>query len=430
MILVLLLLLANVTNSVANNGKTASRTPARSRFFNNYRSTGSGSSLTSSPMSSSYASSSSPAASSLYSPSSPMKRKQSSSNYPPQVSSPLRSSSFDYDRGLNGLGIANHRLSSGDSSSPRGKMRKTQKHWSELFTSSSGSESSTYSTGSRKRAKRQSENQNDIISRMKPISYNTEKKRMTAPTENLKSALPDLREINPSFVKLQKKFACESSNGCKFSRSNNGPLKNSILVTPGKQIFLISDVVLGAGKFGITKLAQNAKTGDWVVLKVSPLPLGAKETKARRETFDTEKMVLSKLDGRLVDSMEINNKGYIITPFIEGLPVTKLPWNAKNPDGTYIMKEAAIQKIKDNVILEAKALQEKGFVHGDLHADNILANLKTGKVNLIDFGIVHKKNLVSNFAMMERSTTLPFDIALQKRKLNKDVNLDSMFERD
>ena len=289
----------------------------------------------------------------------------------------------------------------------------------------------------------------DVIADMKPLIYNFGKPRSSDQGVPNLNMMKDLRQANPEFKLLRKLYRCNVGGvGCKISRKDDpdGRIKNSILITSQGDYYFLSDVILGSGKFGITKLAQNAKSGEWVVVKSAPLASETsnfQENLIRRKSFDSEKEVLAKLEDparpdrtRLIDSIErysdrkMTDKGYIITPISEGVPLDKLPWNQRNADAGFVMNEAAIRKIKDNILNEIKYMEGKGYVHGDLHHENILVNPKTLDTKFIDFGLVHKNNLDYQRNMVERSVTLPLDIALGKREKSMPVDLDKMFVRD
>lgn len=72
------------------------------------------------------------------------------------------------------------------------------------------------------------------------------------------------------------------------------------------------------------------------------------------------------------------NKNYIIMPKVLGTPLNKLDY--KNQD------QKLVKRLITRTLRKILEFHLKGYVHNDIKADNILCDISSGQLNLIDFG--------------------------------------------
>lgn len=135
---------------------------------------------------------------------------------------------------------------------------------------------------------------------------------------------------------------------------------------------------------GYVKLAQNLITGEWVAIKVIDKTVACYE----EEEVTNEIKCLKEL-GQLKGYAATKEKVYIAETLFSGTTVSNrlhhsafIKESQENPNNSIVI----ILNICINLMKTMESLHKKGIVHGDFHANNIMVEPITDKLNVIDFG--------------------------------------------
>ncbi len=133
---------------------------------------------------------------------------------------------------------------------------------------------------------------------------------------------------------------------------------------------------LGKGSFGVVKVAQNLKTGEWVVLK----SMQEDEKKIEDEVWFLKKT--EQYVGEYLKERGTYRSDYrILMKFAPGVSLESLVKSNKK------MSTGRRLEISINVLKAVDELHDKGILHGDITPNNFYANLLTKKATPIDFGL-------------------------------------------
>ena len=162
----------------------------------------------------------------------------------------------------------------------------------------------------------------------------------------------------------------------------------------------IIDRELGRGGFGVTYLALDLETSDWVVVKEIPQPKSERDLQEAQIRFEREVEALKKLGEHpkipeFVESFEEEDNErqgyfYLVQEYIEGHPlkdefIPNQPWNEAQT-------QALLRDILDVLafVYQPRVIHQcnRVVVHRDIHPGNLIRCASDGKIALIDFGAV------------------------------------------
>src|SRR5215467_4820529 len=138
---------------------------------------------------------------------------------------------------------------------------------------------------------------------------------------------------------------------------------------------------LGEGGQGTVYKAVDSKLGRTLVIKVLPAELTAREANLKR--FEREARLASALDHpnicTIFDLNEVDGVHFIAMQFVEGKNVRELV------NGRPLDLSSALS-ITIQVADALAAAHERGIVHRDIKAGNVMVN-PAGQVKILDFGL-------------------------------------------
>ncbi len=171
--------------------------------------------------------------------------------------------------------------------------------------------------------------------------------------------------------------------------------------------------LLGEGSFGRVKLAQRLDDGTIVAAKMALI------SKSQSIDSMSQEEAMQEAVGQYLDStnrqnfISQENKYYIFSKFIEGESLTNVFFDPTQPESLVPKPDNSTNHERNLKIILAtlkatQELHEKGITHCDLSFNNILYDLKTGDVTIIDYG--HAVKFKSGFREDDPLRTLPYQI--------------------
>lgn len=135
--------------------------------------------------------------------------------------------------------------------------------------------------------------------------------------------------------------------------------------------------IIGSGLTSKVKDVQNLDTGAWSVLKV----LSNYDKIAEHEHGMLKK--LGRADSYLIEKDSKNgiHKREIVMERANGVELYKLIHDKQLPTDSMLLKKIAL-----NILIQLKALHDKGILIRDLKHENIIVDPETGDATIIDFG--------------------------------------------
>lgn len=159
---------------------------------------------------------------------------------------------------------------------------------------------------------------------------------------------------------------------------------------------------MGMGGFGYVKLAQNVRTGVWVVLKLTvadkekneyhllqkvEFALGYLERTVTKENSFIE---LQKKHNRIGSATSWSSRqANLLMELAEGISLAHLHENK------YVLPAHKWIEIILKVLIEYKKLKDKNVLHKDLKLDNIYYSFSKNKATIIDYGGSRTKGFLS-----------------------------------
>ncbi len=195
----------------------------------------------------------------------------------------------------------------------------------------------------------------------------------------------------------------ERNGVCLFCKKNVASMANEGSALPirtllNKRYFI--GKVLGAGGFGITYKAYDMNTAETVAVKeffprgyacrgvgsaAVMIPLAEHQSAYQHWLAAFVKEVLSSVKNlhgvvKLRDFFQENNSAYIVTDFLDGIPLRTY---INNLGGRLKLRDAlsVLRPVFDSLYV----LHEHGVIHKDISPENIMV-VKHTQVKLIDFG--------------------------------------------
>lgn len=147
---------------------------------------------------------------------------------------------------------------------------------------------------------------------------------------------------------------------------------------------------LGEGAFGKVKLAQDIETGKWYALKIlnaldqygeveKDIVHSAITEKERINTAGDTAYILTRCNLDTKDSTKLKSQGLIIMDLAHGKRLGDIPHNK--------LSSHKWLQLAANSAKALKKLHNKGLYHRDIKPSNLIANLLTGEVRPVDFGL-------------------------------------------
>ncbi len=140
---------------------------------------------------------------------------------------------------------------------------------------------------------------------------------------------------------------------------------------------------IGEGQFGVVRRATNLLTGKEVAIKI--------QKQSKKNTSDLFKKEISNLR-KLIKECQFfvciegwglyRGKLFVSMENINGISLTEYK---KMTDLNF--RQRQFSRIAYQLITNVKTLHEKGMAHTDIKPDNIMIELRTGIVRLVDFGL-------------------------------------------
>lgn len=210
---------------------------------------------------------------------------------------------------------------------------------------------------------------------------------------------------------FKKKF--ESSN---FHKIKHDESKNpfSIVKDAEGNIYALSRKILGKGRAGKVKLAQDLKTRELVAVKISHDGFLGTDVQGLKE--------LKRFRGEQTRCSEHRFKHYVFMKYFDGITVSQFEYYIRAHELELSLDQ--LIHFRESLFKALDVLTERNISHGDLHSSNILIDPRTWKAEIIDLGLV--SSMSSSTEHMKYRAQMIVDPFVPKCNLNKDSPLYSM----
>lgn len=139
-------------------------------------------------------------------------------------------------------------------------------------------------------------------------------------------------------------------------------------------------VELSSGGFGAIKLIQHLDSGKWYILKTQKI-----EIPLFNETAKNEYQILRKLKQCNESRLIRNYKSNLIIPFIQGCDISD--WTHSDSYSSQSWPPVLCFDIMNQILLKIQELHQLNILHRDIKTENIMFDLATNSITIIDFGL-------------------------------------------
>lgn len=201
--------------------------------------------------------------------------------------------------------------------------------------------------------------------------YRFVKDKNIDPNQFLKDAFPILNDL------LRNKLLLESNF---FNTQSREPIYNKSALINGRY-----EVISCLQNYEDceTYKAKDLSSNELVVVKIANVPTLGNSLIAKEESFYKE--IKSKHIPAFIDSGQFENRRFLVIEYFTSVTIREHFNNLElRPFNVFSNSVRAIL----NVLSAYVDLHSQGFVHGDVHAKNILIDPDSSLVKLVDFGLV------------------------------------------